>query len=339
MWKKIVWLLLLILIAFLLLNWEWVAYGYFQARGQLKVITEARPVDDFLEDPDFPDSLKHKLLLTKEVRKFAIDSLGLNSSNNYTKLYDQQGKSLLWNVSASEAYALKAYEWSYPFLGKMPYKGFFELGKAKVEARKLKEQGYDVRIRTVNGWSTLGILQDPLLSNMLKRNEGALAEVIIHELTHATLFVKNEIEFNENLASFIGVKGAETFLKTHFGDSSTQLMEYIHSQQDEKTFTALILNGARTLEDVYSSFDDRMNPLIKDSLKAEVMLNIKKKLDSTSFHNLRYQNIFNNVTPNNAYFVMFRRYHNQEDSLQRIFKDYGENIQQMLMGMKEHYGK
>ncbi len=222
MLKKISWGILLILIALCLYYWNWLSYGYNQAKGQLKVITQSRPIEDFLQDPNFPDSLKQKLELTMAVRGFAVDSLGLNKSDNYTELYDQKGKTLLWNVSASEPYALKAYTWQYPFLGEMPYKGF-DLEKAKKEADLLKEKGFDVRIRTVGGWSTLGILKDPLLSNMLERNDGALAEVIIHELTHATLFVKNEVEFNENLASFIGEKGAERFLVSHlwgqFGSS------------------------------------------------------------------------------------------------------------------------
>lgn len=339
MWKKISLGILLILMAFLLWNWEWVVYGYFQARGQLKVITGARPIDEFLEDPDFPDSLRQKLLLTREVRQFAIDSLGLNSSDNYTRLYDQQGKTLLWNVSASQRYALKAYEWDYPFLGKMPYKGFFDLGKARTEAEALKGQGYDVRIRTVSGWSTLGILEDPLLSNMLERSDGYLAEVIIHELTHATLFVRDEIEFNENLASFIGVKGSELFLQSHYGDSSAQFIEYIQAREDEKTLTRLILDGAVKLDSLYQTFDTKMAGSLKDSLKEATMLQIKTELDSAHFHNSRYRHIFDDTLPNNAYFMMFRRYHHQEDSMQSIYKAYGENIRLMLRGMKEQYGK
>ncbi len=265
MLKKIILGCLLIIIAICAWNWQWVKYGYFQAKGQIRVITEARPIEAFLSDPDYPDSLKQKLELTKEVRKYAIDSLGLLQSDNYTKLFDQGGKTLLWNVSASEPYALEAYRWDYPFLGSMPYKGFFDLEAAKQEARKLKDQGFDVRIRTVGGWSTLGILEDPLLSNMLERSDGALAEVIIHELTHATLFIKDEIEFNENLASFIGEKGAEMFLVSYFGDSSAQHLEYIQSEADSKLLTKLILSGARSLDSLYESFEDKTPDLVRDS--------------------------------------------------------------------------
>ncbi len=339
MLKKITTAFLLLVIAFLAWNWKWVNYGYMQAKGQLKVIREAKPIEDFLQDPEYPDSLKQKLLLTKKVRKFAIDSLGLFQSDNYTKLFDQGGKTLLWNVSASDPYALKAHQWHYPILGNMPYKGFFELDEARKEAEKLREQGYDVRVRTVGGWSTLGILEDPLLSNMLKSNDGSLAEVIIHELTHATIFIKDKIDFNENLATFIGERGAELFLTSHFGDSSTQALEYFQSQADSRALKQMILNGARTLDSLYNSFSSKLPIPTKDSLKTLTIRGITQKLDSTSFHNPKYHRIFDKQQPNNAYFMAFRRYHNQEDSIQTIYQSYGANFKTMIEDLKLKYGK
>lgn len=341
MLKKIILGLLLILIAISLWNWQWVQYGYYQAKGQLRVILEARPIEEFLQDPNYPDSLKQKLQLTKVVRRYAIDSLGLLQSDNYTKLFDQGGKTLLWNVSASEAYELKAYRWDYPFLGSMPYKGFFDLEAAKVEARKLQDEGYDVRIRTVGGWSTLGILEDPLLSNMLERNDGALAEVIIHELTHATLFIKNEIEFNENLASFIGEKGAEMFLISHFGDSSDQHLEYIQSEADSKLLTQLILEGAKKLDSLYQTFQTQeyLSTADKDSLKMNTIVGITRSLDSANFYNDRYHQIFETTQPNNAYFMAFRRYHDQEDTIMSIYNSHNGNFKAMINDLKSKYGK
>ena len=73
MLKKISWGILLILIALCLYYWNWLSYGYNQAKGQLKVITQSRPIEDFLQDPNFPDSLKQKLELTMAVRGFAVD--------------------------------------------------------------------------------------------------------------------------------------------------------------------------------------------------------------------------------------------------------------------------
>ncbi len=339
MLKKIILGCLLIIIALSIWNWKWLEYGYMQAKGQIRVIVEAKPIEEFLADPNYPDSLKQKLLLTKEVRKYAIDSLGLYQSDNYTKLFDQGGKTLLWNVSASDPYELKAYQWNYPFLGSMPYKGFFDLEKAKKEAKKLQDEGYDVRIRTVGGWSTLGILEDPLLSNMLERGDGELVEVIIHELTHATIFIKGEIEFNENLASFIGERGTELFLTSHFGDSSAQLIEYIHSESDSRALTQIILKGAQELDSLYGTFSEDDPTAFKDSLKAQSILSITRQLDSADFYNPRYHQIFEKTQPNNAYFMAFRRYHNQEDSIRSIYESYNSNFKTMIQDLKSKYGK
>ncbi|RED92805.1 aminopeptidase [Marinoscillum furvescens] len=337
--KKVLGAILLIIVAFSLWNWELLSYGYDQAKGQLKVIWEARPVEEFLQDPNYPDSLKQKLNLALKVRQFAIDSLGLHNSDNYTKLYDQGGQTLLWNVSASQPYELTAYYWKYPILGKMPYKGFFDLEKAKKEARALKEKGLDVRIRTVSGWSTLGILEDPLLSNMLERSDGALAEVIIHELTHATIFVKGEIEYNENLASFIGEQGAREFLKAHYGDSSAQHLEYLRAEADSKKLTQVILAGAQKLDSLYATFKDSLPIARKDTLKNRALRQIKARLDTTTFFNLKYNRLFDNTLPNNAYFMAFRRYHDQEDSIRGIYEQYHQNLKLMLKDLKRMHGK
>lgn len=339
MWKKIILACLLIIIALVTWNWNWITYGYMQAKGQIRVIVEAKPIEEFLQDPNYPDSLKQKLLLTKEVRNYAIDSLGLYQSDNYTKLFDQRGKTLLWNVSASEPYELKAYQWNYPFLGSMPYKGFFKLEEARKEAKKLQDLGYDVRVRTVGGWSTLGILEDPLLSNMLERGDGELAEVIIHELTHATIFIKGEIEFNENLASFIGERGTELFLKSHFGDSSRQLIEYKQSEADSRKLTQIILKGAQALDSLYHSFTVGDPIARKDTLKKQTIFSITKQLDSANFYNDRYHQIFEKTQPNNAYFMAFRRYHNQEDSIRMIYESYNSDFKTMIKDLKSKYGK
>lgn len=339
MLKRILLVVLLIFIAILSWNWKWVLYGIKQGQGQLDIIWNARPVDEFIADPNFPDSLKVKLELTKHIRQFAFDTLGLNPSDNYTKMYNQEGKTLLWNLSACEPYALEPYTWKYPFLGEMPYKGFFEIENAQKEGAQLEEAGYDVRIRSVGGWSTLGILEDPILSNMLNRSDGDLAEVLIHELTHSSLFVKNEVDFNENLASFIGVKGAEMFLQNHFGDSSDQYFEYIHGNSDSKLITQIVLKGAKKLDSLYGTFNNEMPRALKDSLKTETIKSVREDFHKAPFFDPRFNQFFDTALPNNAYFMAFRRYHDEEDSLNLIFEQNHQNIREMIESLKTQYGK
>ena len=127
--KKTIGVVVLVLIAFGVYYRELVSYGIAQGLGQLKIIREARPVEEFMIDPSFPDSLKSKLKLIQKARQFAIDTLGLNNTKNYTTLYDQHGEELMWVVIACEPFRLKEKRWSFPIVGSVPYKGFFDKAK------------------------------------------------------------------------------------------------------------------------------------------------------------------------------------------------------------------
>src|SRR5690606_34527823 len=234
-----------------------VGYGLRQAKGQLHIVWNARPVAEYLADPSFPDSLQQKLLLIAEARQYAIDSLGLNDTRNYTTMYDQQGKEIMWVVTASEPFQLKAKEWEFPVLGAVPYKGFFELERAMAEKQKLESEGWDVNVRNPGGWSTLGWFTDPILSNMLSRSEGDLVSLIIHEMVHATIFVKDSVDFNENLASFIGDRGAEQFLASKYGKNSEHYLQFIQEDKEFNQYVDHILRGCDYLDSVYSAIADK----------------------------------------------------------------------------------
>src|SRR5665213_2070386 len=105
---EILFILLLLLCAF---NSNLIAYGIGQGVGEMKMIWNARPIKEVLNDPAVNDSIKAKLLYIEEVKKFATDSLGLKPSKNYTTLYNQHGKPALWVLTTAEKYALEQYEW------------------------------------------------------------------------------------------------------------------------------------------------------------------------------------------------------------------------------------
>ncbi len=326
-------LLAILMIAY----FDLIQYGLGQAKGQWKVIRNAVPIEDILVDPSYEDSLKQKIKLIKKVRKFAVEAIGLTNSDNYTALYDQKGEVILWNLSACEAYRFTPKEWSFPLLGSFPYKGFFDLEKAKTEKLKLDKKNYDTRIRPVGGWSTLGWFSDPILSNMLNRSDGGLAELIIHELTHATLFVKDDIIFNENFASFIGERGAIQFLRATYGIASPELQHYLMQLKDEKRFVEYMLYSCTLLEKLYLSIQS-LPMLEKEKEKHMLIDEIISSMDTLAFHNDRYYRIFSKSRPNNAYFMSYQRYHSVEDSLNHILvRDYKNDLSSFISGMKEYH--
>lgn len=315
--------LLLALFTFLLVEYKLTIYGLQQGKGQLQLVMGAKPVEEILNDKTFPDSLKQKLRLITDIRKFTIEELGMNESENYTSVYDQKGQSLLFNVSACEPYSFTPKEWSFPFLGTVPYKGFFDKTEAQKEILKLKMQGYDVDVYSPSGWSTLGWFNDPILSNMLKQSEGSLSDLIIHELTHGTLFVKNDVDFNENLANFIGDKGAELFLIQKFGKDSKEYIDYEQDKNDQKIFTDYILKSKERLDSLYQLMgrgnSEETTKIKKKALIMEIVLGINKLPLYKKKNYFKYT--LQAFAEGNAFFMAFERYDSQYEIFEKEYKE------------------
>ena len=327
----------------LLMIWqrELVSYGWMQAKGQVDILLNVQPIEEVLAEPTFPDSLKAKIRLIEEIKRFGVDSLGLTPSGNYTTFYDQQGKPILWVITATDRYAIQAHEWQFPILGAFPYKGFFDSTRAATEMLDLRAQGMDTHIGEVSAWSTLGYLKDPILSSMLSRSEGSLANLILHELTHGTLFVKNDLELNENLATFVGDEGAIRFLKYKYGQDSPQLRKYLYQKDYNSAYSQHMMRGATQLDSLYKTFDDPKPSAQKDSLKQAYIERIVmltdtliggKPTDSPDTYKKRAARV------NNAYFVGYQTYRSQQNSFKEQFeKEFGSDFTKYLAYLKSNY--
>lgn len=322
---------------------ELLIYGLRQGYGQLNIVWNTKKPDQFLEEGNYPDSLKvyfkEKLDYIEEVRTYAIDSLGLKASKSYQEVYDQEGRSLLWAVSAAKAFELEAYSWNYGPFGKMPYKGYFDSTLAYQLVKELEEQSLDVQIYRPAAWSTLGWFRDPILSSMLYWSEGDLASLIIHEMTHATIWINGDVEFNENLADFIGDQGALIFLKQKYGTDSKVFQNYLHQDEDYEKFYQHMLKGAQRLDSLYKAMNKELSDKRKLELKEDLILEICQQIREIEFFNpARFQNLFQEKMPNNAYFLAFMRYRSKQNQFEEEFETKFEaNFQKYLAYLKEKY--
>jgi predicted aminopeptidase len=332
--------LIVIVLAAVIYFWSLISYGVAQGWGQLKVVVDARPVEEFLSDPSFPDSLKRKLKLIDEIRAFAIDSLGLKDTDNYKTLYDQKGEEIMWVVTACEAFKLEPKLWSFPVVGTIPYKGFFNKEKAMKEAETLKAEGYDVAIRNPGGWSTLGWFTDPILSGMLNRSDGDLASLIIHEMVHATLWVPDSVDFNENLASFIGDTASYDFLKWKYGATSDQYMQYLYEDQDYRKFSRFILVAARNLDSVYQAMNDSDPIEQKKQIKEATIRGIISNMDTLKLHlNPKPSKRYEKRLPNNTYFMAYRHYQSKQSQFASEFnQSFNGDLRGYIAFLTEKYG-
>lgn len=319
--KKVLLGLLLLVLILVVIYRDLIGYGWMQLIGQLQVVREAVPLEEFLENDSTTADQKAKIQVILEAKEFAFNELGINYSDNYSTIFDQKGKPSMFVVTACDPYSFRPRTWSFPIVGQFPYKGYFVRDKAVEEYRRVRdEEGLDAGLRTAGGWSTLGWFKDPVLSNMLNRSEGDLASLIIHELTHFTLFVKDSVTFNENLATFIGDKGAILFMERKYGKDSKEVVDFVNSLQDELLFKDYMLNSAQSLNELFSGFDNQSDS-VKSILKQERIQSIKQNYDTLPFRSNRYSGYFENYTPNNTFFMSMLRYNSQQDELEKELND------------------
>ncbi len=329
------------MIAFCAWNCGVIIYGINQGIGQIKIVHNARPIEEVLADSTFADSLKPKLRYIQEIKKFAVDSLGINESENYSTVYDQKGEPLMWVVTASDPFQVKPYEWHFPFLGTFTYKGYFSKEKAEKEIKRLAEEGYDTELGTARAWSTLGWFKDPILSEMLKDEEGKLARLIIHELTHGTLYIKDSVEYNENLATFVGDQGSVLYLKMKYGEDSKELKGYLGHLSDLDKYSKHVLKGLGYLQAMYSSneFLELSIPQKKEKKEA-IIKSILQSADTISFYDSsRFEKVLSSdFEVNNTFFITYMMYREEQNQFEVEFRTkFNSDFKKYLAYLKEKY--
>ncbi len=315
--RKILLLIITIIMIFVLIKWDLIQYGWQQAKGQFSIMFHAEPLDYYLESPTYPDSLKQKIKLVDEVKKFAQSELGFDSEDQYIKMFDQHGKELMWVVTAAYPYQMESYEWKFPILGKVAYKGFFVKKEALKLEQELKTKGFDVRLRTASAWSTLGWLNDPLLSNVLNYSSGRLAELIFHELTHDEIFIKDSVDFNENLASFFGQEFTKMFFEKQNGKFETEYESYLNQLEDRHHLNQFIRDYLPKFDSLYKKIEG-LSITEKENRKYYFMEGFKKKLRQINFKNSKYTEFLNSeVEVNNAFLLSYKRYSGHQQLLEQ----------------------
>ena len=227
-------------------------------------------------------------------------------------------------------------------IGTFSYKGFFEKHRADQEEDELKQQGLDTRIGEVSAWSTLGFFKDPILSSMTERSVGSLAELIIHELTHGTLFIKNSLEYNENLADFVGEYGALRFLNQKYGKDSAPYRAYLANKEYFERYDDHVLRGTKKLDSLYHSFTAATPKMVKDSLKWELIGQIVTTADTLTDETTRplvkKRQLNKRKLPNNAYFIGYLTYRKQQNQFRTEFEQkFGSNFTRYLTYLKKTY--
>ena len=311
--------------------------GYLAKQGSylLRYSSGARSVDAVIADPATPVETRDFLLKVRDIKSYAVQKLGLKNNENYTKYKEIDRDHLVDVVQACDAASFDAYTWSYPFLGRLPYMGFYERADADAEAARLRKLGYDVIIRPVDAFSTLGFTTDPVYSFLKGYSPLQIASLIIHEQTHATLFLKGQPDFNEEMATFVGEEGAFEWLKETYGAASQEYHDAVDSQADADLFVSVLHGLSEKLKAVYALPITREQKLAR---KAEVIDEFKRELaigEGPRFRTGAYGHL-EKLQLNNAYLSLYSLYSDDVPLLRDWFSQRcGGSLRLFMASMKD----
>ncbi len=191
--------------------------GYVMKQGLRQWRLSANQVD--VESPELTDTLspekQEKLKWVPRILEFARSELDLSPGDTYQTFLDTRGEPVSHVVTAAHPEALISFQWCFPFVGCVTYKGYFDPEDAEEEADRLRKKGWDVEVVQVGAYSTLGWFDDPILSTMLDSELPDLVETVIHETVHRTLYVPDQTKFNESLATHVAREGTRIFMQRH----------------------------------------------------------------------------------------------------------------------------
>ncbi len=230
-----------------------VAYVTRLGIGQAKVLLLSRSNEEVFKDHSVSQKTKDRIKFVLEVKQYAEEGIGLKRTGNYSRYFKVDSQGLLHVISACPKDSLNPYQWNFPIVGRMSYKGFFSLKEAQKERERLERAGFDTHMGRAWAYSTLGWFKDPIFSSMLDGTGAIIAQIVIHELTHTTIFIEDHLDFNEQMATFIGNQGAIDFFAARYGKDSPDYWNARNMFDDELIFGKFIEDVRESLRELYSS--------------------------------------------------------------------------------------
>jgi predicted aminopeptidase len=241
------------------------------AQGQLELLSDSRPIDDWIADPGTSSRLRLRLETARQIRRFAVSEMALPDNNSYKKYTALKRKYVLWNVVATPELSLKPMSWCFPVAGCVNYRGYYSKDEAEAYALELKADGNDVEVGGVPAYSTLGWFSDPLISTFINYPDAELARMIFHELAHQIVYAQGDSQFNESFASTVEEVGVERWME-RFGNQAMR-DGYARYTSRKHDFLALLLKYRKALEQNYAVVDRSDNE--KRAVKARLFMELK----------------------------------------------------------------
>jgi len=226
--------------------------GYYaqSISGQLSILNNRQPIEELLVSDDIDPELKRKLKLTLKIRDFASEELELPENDSYRSYVDTGRPYVVWNIVAAPEFSLKLEEWCFLFAGCIRYRGYFSEEDVVEYSQQYREKSYDVYLRGVAAYSTLGWFDDPILNTVIHRDDIQLVGLIFHELSHQVVYVDNDSAFNESFSKTVELEGIRLWLARN--GEEKDFIKYKNDSSRRNDFIQLVISTYDKLEKLYA---------------------------------------------------------------------------------------
>ena len=234
--------------------------------GQWQLLNARSSLDQLARSAIADEATLQRLARAQEVLDFAQGTVGLAAQGRYSSYVSLQRDYVVWNVFAAPAFDLSGEQWCYPLVGCAPYRGYFHEADARALAVQYETKGYETYVGGVPAYSTLGWFNDPLLDTFIFWPDADLAALLIHELAHGRVWVRNDVAFNESFAEFVGQTGAQQWLYEQGLGQDWQVAQQQRSQG--RRFRQFLVQAKSQLQNLYETTPQPQLPEAKGSAVA-----------------------------------------------------------------------
>jgi predicted aminopeptidase len=304
-----------------------ISYLFSAAVGEVHVLTGTVPIEAAVNDPNTSAENQEKIRWVQETREYAQTVIGLNVGKSYLAYYDSGEDGAIYSLSASRRDALEPHTWCIPVEGTVEGLGYFYKNLAESYAEQLKTDGYDTVIYGALAYSTEGWFADPLYSSLLILGKPTLADAVIHELTHNTISMMNDTQFNESVASFVGKTGALNFIASVAGKNSDLYRQAVEGEADDALVTEFLNGVYQDLVVFYSRTD--LSSEEKIAQRDQVFLAHREKFVTDylpRFHDPEGMKEWGDLPVNNAWVLLNRRYNKRMDLFEDVYQACGRDL-------------
>ncbi len=299
------------------------AYVARQARGQFELMAGRVPLDEALRTVDFTEEEASKLRLVPVIKAFGEGAIGLSPTKNYDTI-NPTFDDVIWNVSGCSPYRFESHVYRYPIVGALPYIGFFDRADADAERARLEALGWEVYVRSAGAYSTLGWFRDPLWRSMLSWDREQLSNTVLHELAHATVWIKGDGGFNESWAGFVGDEAARRFLEARKDEDPASWQLLLDREHDGAAYTAFMQALVTRLEGLYGAGLTRSELLER---KARIFEEARGEYGAMDWRLEGYRRSLDPDRPlDNARLVQFRVYNTKREVFAAALERFGGDL-------------